>query len=302
MQVFERFDDSRGWSEDERILLDQVTRLADEVIAPNARALRPRGVLSLGKCRVDPGTRAQRDLRARRLRGAPMSYRVYLECMKLISEACAATGDCLRHQLPRHGAGARFRIGGAQGAHHAARRGGRDLLARDHRTERRVGRDRDDDAVLSRRRRGRHRRRQDLHHLGRRRRPDPASSANGRISTTTAARSPLWCWKGDARVHRRTDRGQDGHPRVFDRGARVRRLPGAPREPGGRAGGGAFHSSSVAQQVAAQHREPRPRNRRCRVQGHGRLHERPPPVGAAHRRFPGQPVHAPPTSPRSLRW
>ena len=36
MQVFDRFDDSRGWSEDERILLNQVTRLADEIIAPNA--------------------------------------------------------------------------------------------------------------------------------------------------------------------------------------------------------------------------------------------------------------------------
>ena len=57
--------------------------------------------------------------------------------------------------------------------------------------------------------------------------------------------------KGGARIRGREDRGQDGHPRLVHGGALVRRLPRAPREPGRRAGGGAFHPSPVAQQVAS---------------------------------------------------
>ena len=36
MKIFEALEHERRWREDERLLLDQVDRLAAEVIAPNA--------------------------------------------------------------------------------------------------------------------------------------------------------------------------------------------------------------------------------------------------------------------------
>ena len=36
MKIFDVLEQDRNWSEDERLLLDQVDRLATEVIAPNA--------------------------------------------------------------------------------------------------------------------------------------------------------------------------------------------------------------------------------------------------------------------------
>ena len=92
MQLFDRFDDSRGWSEDERILLDQVRRLADEIVAPNAERFDREASFPW------ENVEAIRELGLNAIfvpdayGGAPMSYRVYLECMKSISEACAATG------------------------------------------------------------------------------------------------------------------------------------------------------------------------------------------------------------------
>ncbi len=92
MHVFERFDRSRGWSEEERILLEQVRRLADDVVAPNAERFDREAAFPW------ENIEAIRELGLNAIfvpavyGGAPMSYRVYLECVRLISEACAATG------------------------------------------------------------------------------------------------------------------------------------------------------------------------------------------------------------------
>jgi alkylation response protein AidB-like acyl-CoA dehydrogenase len=92
MDVFSQLEQRRNWSEDERILLDQVRRVAEEVIAPNA-------------ARYDADETFPQEsvdaLRALGLNaifvpeaygGAPMSYRLYLAVVQAVSEACASTG------------------------------------------------------------------------------------------------------------------------------------------------------------------------------------------------------------------
>jgi alkylation response protein AidB-like acyl-CoA dehydrogenase len=92
MSVFSQLERQRNWSEDERILLEQVRRVADGVIAPNA-------------ARYDADEAFPQEsvdaLRALGLNaifvpeaygGAPMSYRLYLAVVQAISAACASTG------------------------------------------------------------------------------------------------------------------------------------------------------------------------------------------------------------------
>ncbi len=92
MTVFDRLAASRPWTEDERILIDQVRRVVDQVLAPNAADFDRTGAF--------PWTNVQ-ALNALGLNalfvpepygGAPARYRLYIECVRLISEACAATG------------------------------------------------------------------------------------------------------------------------------------------------------------------------------------------------------------------
>lgn len=92
MTILDQIRDGRGWDADERMILDQVRRVADEVIAPNAarfdasaefpwenvEALNALGLNTIFIPEVYGGT--------------PMSYRLYLEIVALISEACASTG------------------------------------------------------------------------------------------------------------------------------------------------------------------------------------------------------------------
>jgi alkylation response protein AidB-like acyl-CoA dehydrogenase len=92
MSVFSQLERQRNWSEDERILLEQVRRVADGVIAPNA-------------ARYDADEAFPQEsvdaLRALGLNaifvpeaygGVPMSYRLYLAVVQAISAACASTG------------------------------------------------------------------------------------------------------------------------------------------------------------------------------------------------------------------
>lgn len=92
MSALQRLDQARVWSEDERLILDQVRRVADAVIAPCAAAhdrdenfpwenVRALNALGLNGIFVPE-----------EYGGSPMRYRVYLECVRIISEACAATG------------------------------------------------------------------------------------------------------------------------------------------------------------------------------------------------------------------
>jgi alkylation response protein AidB-like acyl-CoA dehydrogenase len=92
MKIFEHLAERRQWAEDERLLLESVRRLADEVIAPRAEAYDRSAEFPWDNVRAlnDLGLNALFIPEA--YGGAPMSYRVYLECVKMIAEACASTG------------------------------------------------------------------------------------------------------------------------------------------------------------------------------------------------------------------
>jgi acyl-CoA dehydrogenase len=91
MRVFENLERARKWPEDERLVLDQFRRVAETVIAPNAARCDQAGQVP------EENLRALKELGANALfipeayGGAPVSYRLYLEVVKIIAEACAST-------------------------------------------------------------------------------------------------------------------------------------------------------------------------------------------------------------------
>ena len=92
MNIFSQLEQRRNWSEDERILLGQVRRVADEVIAPNAARY------DADETFPQESVDALKDIGLNAIfvpeacGGAPMSYRLYLAVVQAISEACASTG------------------------------------------------------------------------------------------------------------------------------------------------------------------------------------------------------------------
>lgn len=92
MKLFDQLARQRNWPEEERLVLDQVQKIADEIIAPNAArfdetAEYPResvdALMAIGLNGI---------FIPAQYGGTPMSYALYLECVKLIAAACAATG------------------------------------------------------------------------------------------------------------------------------------------------------------------------------------------------------------------
>ena len=92
MKIFEQMARQRNWAEDERIILDQVQRVCDDVIAPNAERFDKSGEFPW------PNIKALNELGLNAIfvpeayGGMPTTYAVYIECVKMISEACASTG------------------------------------------------------------------------------------------------------------------------------------------------------------------------------------------------------------------
>lgn len=92
MKSFEHFDQSRSWTPEETLVLDQVARIAAEVIAARAGDYDERKQFPWEN--ID-------DLRKIGLSGifvpeeyggSPVTYRCFLEIVRIISAACAATG------------------------------------------------------------------------------------------------------------------------------------------------------------------------------------------------------------------
>ncbi len=92
MKIFEQLERGRAWSEDEGMVLDQVRRLADEVIAPRAARYDRTGEFPWDNVAAINELGLNAIFVPERYGGAPMSFRVYLEIVKVISEACASTG------------------------------------------------------------------------------------------------------------------------------------------------------------------------------------------------------------------
>ena len=92
MNIVERQKAERRWTEEERLVIDQLQRVADEVIAPTAvrndeeSRFPAESVAAL----TELGMNAIFVPEA--FGGAPMRYSVYLECVSIIAGACASTG------------------------------------------------------------------------------------------------------------------------------------------------------------------------------------------------------------------
>jgi len=92
MRLFEQMARHRDWAEDERLVLDQVRRLADERIAPAAAEHDRSGAFPWDNVRALNALGLNAIFVPQEYGGAPMRYRLYLECVAIISEACASTG------------------------------------------------------------------------------------------------------------------------------------------------------------------------------------------------------------------
>lgn len=92
MKSFEHFDRSRNWSAEESILLDQVSRLAEEAIAPRADGYDDRKEFPWKNMQELRGMGLGGILVPEEFGGAPVTCRCYLEVVRIISAACAATG------------------------------------------------------------------------------------------------------------------------------------------------------------------------------------------------------------------
>jgi alkylation response protein AidB-like acyl-CoA dehydrogenase len=92
MKLLENIQRRRQWSEDETLLLDQVRRLARDVIAPRAAEIDDTGAFPWDNVHAINELGLNALFVPEEYGGAPMRFRVYLEVVKIISEACASTG------------------------------------------------------------------------------------------------------------------------------------------------------------------------------------------------------------------
>ena len=92
MRIFEQIQRHRKWSEEERLLLESVRRLADDVIAPRAEAHDRSAEFPWDNVQAINELGLNAMFIPAEYGGAPMSFRVYLECVKAIAGACASTG------------------------------------------------------------------------------------------------------------------------------------------------------------------------------------------------------------------
>ena len=92
MKIFDELERQRHWSEDERLVIDQVRRLADEVIAPRASEYDRSGEFPWANVEAINSLGLNAIFVPEVYGGAPMSYRTYIAIVKTISAACASTG------------------------------------------------------------------------------------------------------------------------------------------------------------------------------------------------------------------
>ncbi len=92
MTLLDRLAANLAWSEEERLVLDQVQRAADEVIAPRAAEYDAAGAYPQASMDAVNELGLNAIFVPEEYGGAQMSYGLYLECVSIISEACASTG------------------------------------------------------------------------------------------------------------------------------------------------------------------------------------------------------------------
>ncbi len=92
MKIFEQLDRQRAWTEDEAMVLDSVRRLANSTIALNAAHADRSGEFPWQNIEAINALGLNGLFVPGAYGGSPLSFRLYLEVVKIISEACASTG------------------------------------------------------------------------------------------------------------------------------------------------------------------------------------------------------------------
>ena len=92
MKLFEKVLRSRNWSTAEQQILDQVQRMTDAVIAPNAERTDRTHEFPWKNVAAMNELGLNTIFVPEAFGGMPMSYKLYLEIVTIISEACASTG------------------------------------------------------------------------------------------------------------------------------------------------------------------------------------------------------------------
>ena len=92
MSVFDRLDAAVAFSDDERMLIESVRTLSREQLAPRAARYDATGEFPHDNVRAINALGLNAMFIPEAYGGAQMSYAAYLECVREISKACAATG------------------------------------------------------------------------------------------------------------------------------------------------------------------------------------------------------------------
>lgn len=92
MNLLEKVINARNWSEEEQMVLDQVQRLVDNVIAPSAEHIDATSEFPWKNIEAINALGLNGIFVPEEFGGHPMSYKLYLEIVTLVSEACASTG------------------------------------------------------------------------------------------------------------------------------------------------------------------------------------------------------------------
>ena len=90
--LIERQAARRPWNEEERLILEQVARLSEEVVAPRAAGYDASGAFPWENVEAMNALGLNALFVPEAYGGAPVSYRTYLECVMLVSAACASSG------------------------------------------------------------------------------------------------------------------------------------------------------------------------------------------------------------------
>ncbi len=92
MKLLNNLDTRRNWNDEERVLLGQIRRLADEVIGPAAAEIDAREEFPWKNIEAINRLGLNAIFVPEAYGGAPMRFRAYLEVVKIIASACASTG------------------------------------------------------------------------------------------------------------------------------------------------------------------------------------------------------------------
>jgi len=92
MKLFDKVARARRWSQEEQQILDQVQRMVDEVIAPNASRIDETGEFPWCNVEAINALGLNTIFVPEAYGGASTSFALYLEVVSIISEACASTG------------------------------------------------------------------------------------------------------------------------------------------------------------------------------------------------------------------